>query len=450
MKKTISDYILCNKLLDKKDKHIVALSGGADSVALLLLLIELGYNIEAAHCNFHLRGEESDRDEIFVKHLCAKRGIALHLAHFNTREYAALHKVSIEMAARTLRYTWFEQLRSDIDAASICVAHHRDDSVETFLINLLRGTGIHGLTGIRPVNGRVVRPLLCVTRSQIEEYLKEMVQDYVTDSTNLVDDVMRNKIRLNVLPSMMEAVPGAAEAIGKTADRLSEAAKLFDCAVKQSVKDVKTITKRGVSIDLQTLFKQPSPEYILFEILKEYGFSPSQTEKIFGCLPECHSENQSGKIFVAAEYDLLVDRGRLLIEPRYEPIAPFLIQETGLYVIGNERWRVETKQIDTATFRISKSKECATLDADKVRFPLTVRPVREGERFTPFGMKGTKLVSDYLTDRKRTLFDKRRQTVVVDADGNIVWLVKERPGNNYCIDENTSTVLLLSIGSYGD
>lgn len=189
------------------DKVIIALSGGADSVALLCLLQTLGYNCEAAHCNFHLRGKESDRDEAFVCQLCAKRQVPLHIVHFNTVRTAEERHISIEMAARELRYEWFEEIRRKSGANVIAVAHHRDDSVETLLLNLIRGTGINGLRGIRPKNEHIVRPLLCLDRKEIINYLNRTGQDYVTDSTNLQDEYTRNKIRLNLLPMMQEINP---------------------------------------------------------------------------------------------------------------------------------------------------------------------------------------------------------------------------------------------------
>ena len=195
MKDKVADFIAKQGLLRREGLYLVALSGGADSVALLLILKDLGYRIEAAHCNFHLRGEESNRDEEFVKELCKEKAIPLHLIHFDTKEYAALHQVSIEMAARELRYGYFRQLRQDIGAEKVCVAHHRDDTVETLLMNLMRGSGVHGLTGIRANYGEIVRPLLAVSRQEIVDYLHSIGQPYVTDSTNLVDDVLRNKIR---------------------------------------------------------------------------------------------------------------------------------------------------------------------------------------------------------------------------------------------------------------
>lgn len=436
----VIEYIDEHHLLNRNYKYLVALSGGADSVALLRLLLDMEYNIEAAHCNFNLRGLESDRDEKFVRQLCEKHCVPLHIAHFATREYASLHKISIEMAARTLRYSWFEQLRNDINAAGICVAHHRDDSVETVLMNLLRGTGIHGLTGISAKNGDVLRPLLCVSRKQIEDYLHSIGQDYVDDSTNFVADVVRNKIRLNVIPALCNVNPNASEAIAGTAERLAEAAKMFDYAIAAAIEKVKSTTERGISIDIDRLRAQPSPEYILFEILKNYHFSPSQIAQIY----QQTTSSCSGQTFSSADYDALFDRGRVLVEPLYVAPKPLRIMEEGVYVHENMRVKVEKIVCDGA-FRLSKSNDCAMLDYDKVAFPLVIRPVKDGERFKPFGMNGTKLVSDYLTDKKKSLFDKRRQLVVADAKDRLMWLIKERPDNDFSIESSTERVLSITI-----
>ena len=228
----VNKYIERHSLLQKKSKYIVALSGGADSVALLLILLSQGYNVEAAHCNFHLRGDESNRDEKFVTELCHEKNVKLHLAHFDTISYSQLHKVSIEMAARNLRYSYFKQLAKDVKASGICVAHHRDDSVETVLINLIRGTGLHGLTGIHPKNENILRPLLCVSRDEIEDYLKSVNQLYVTDSTNLKDDFIRNKIRLNIIPALREINPSISESIQSTSERIYDAIDIFDKSKK--------------------------------------------------------------------------------------------------------------------------------------------------------------------------------------------------------------------------
>lgn len=432
----VNKYIARNGLLMKTDKSLVALSGGADSVALLLILKELGYNVEAVHCNFRLRGEESDRDEDFVKRLCQARKIPLHLVHFNTKEYARLHKVSIEMAARNLRYHYFEQLRKDIAANAICVGHHREDSVETLLINLLRGTGVHGLTGIHPRNGRIVRPLLCIGRQDIEDYLQERNQPFVTDSTNLIDDVTRNKIRLNVMPVLREIAPHADKSIWATAQRIAEAAKIFDKAIEEATAQVAVANEEMVSIDIPRLLRQPSPEYLLYEILKNYGFTPQQVEDI-----HAHLQAQSGRIFTSDEYNLVFDRDSIVVERQSEPQRPLRLPEPGKYML-NEKAALTVSVIDTP--QISKENHVATLDADKVRFPLSIRATQAGDRFVPFGMKGSKLVSDYLTDRKQNILQKRAQLVVCDRDDNIVWVVNERTDNRFRITPSTHHTLRMS------
>lgn len=460
-KEIVSSYIARHKMLDIQAKHIVALSGGADSVALLLILLSLGYDVEAAHCNFHLRGEESDRDERFAKSLCEKYGVAFHVVHFATEEYALLHKVSIEMAARELRYRYFEQLRHDIGAADICVAHHADDSVETLLMNLVRGTGIHGLVGIKPVNGYIRRPLLCISRSDIESYLSSVGQAYVTDSTNLVDDVVRNKFRLNVIPLLRDINPNAAGNIRRTAEYISEAVTVFDAAMAAarlrvtkiqgtgsiavsannnsgSVSELEALS--GIVIDIAGLLAELSPEYLLYSILSDYGFTSAQVEQIYA-----HTNAPSGRIWTSAHFELLVDRKRIIIEPRQEIMKPMKIVEPGVYVLKDgRRLAVSTCYIDSG-FVLSRAASIACLDADKVKYPLTLRCVKSGDRFVPFGMRGSKLVSDYLTDRKRTLFEKRRSLVLTDRLGDIVWLVNERPDNRSRITKETKRALVVEI-----
>lgn len=417
-------------------KYIVALSGGADSVALLLVLKQLGYDVEAAHCNFRLRGEESDRDEQFVRSLCERLQVQLHLIHFDTKTYADVHQVSIEMAARELRYRYFEQLRQDIGAQDVCVAHHQDDAVETLLMNLIRGTGIHGLTGIRPRNGHIVRPLLCVTRAEIVRFLDSLHQPYVTDSTNLVPDVVRNKIRLEVLPLLQQINPAATENIARTARWMAEAEKVYNDAFNISLF---TSHSSLFTSPISTLLTKPSPECFLFELLTPHGFTSSQVEQVFDAL-----KGPSGRVFQSPTHELLIDRDQLIIEERHEPFAPMRIPESGLYRLPDGRqFRAETSD----EVAVSRDPHCATLDASKVRFPLTLRTVQTGDRFQPYGMKGTRLVSDYLTDRKRTLFEKRRQLVVTDAQGEILWLVGERVAHCYAVTDATRSILRLSFAS---
>lgn len=246
IKKRVKQYIEKEKLFSPESKVFVALSGGADSVALLRLLHSIGYRCEAAHCNFHLRGTESDRDERFVRGLCRELGIPLHTTHFDTTGYAAEKHVSIEMAARDLRYEWFEKLRVEYRADAIAVAHHQDDSVETMLLNLIRGTGIKGLLGIRPRNGSIVRPLLCATREEIIRYLRHIKQEYVTDSTNTEDEYTRNKIRLHLLPLMEEINPSVKKNLTETGSYLNEAYAIYHKGIADAKERVMT-RKESVS-----------------------------------------------------------------------------------------------------------------------------------------------------------------------------------------------------------
>lgn len=435
-----------------KWKGLVALSGGADSVCLLLVCKSLGYDVEAVHCNFHLRGDEADRDEMFCQQLCEREAVPFHRVHFDTLTYASLHKVSIEMAARELRYNYFEQLRQSIGADDILVAHHRDDSVETVIMNLIRGTGIHGLQGIKPRNGHIVRPLLCVGRKEIEAWLKERERDFVTDSTNLEDDVVRNKIRLNLIPLLEGINPSVSENIAQTALRMVEAGKVFDNAMRKDVDSVVKSTlsstdvapaDRLMSIDVKALAEVSSREYTLQTILSPLLFSPSQVEEI-----SRSDLSQSGKRWESATHTLIVDRGSLLVKEKSNADRkPFRIPETGTYVVSetlsaSEKVSVKVVKVDE-NFLIDRSPLCATLDADKVRFPLCLRNVKPGERFMPFGMKGTKLISDYLTDRKRNLFQKEAQLVIADAEDNVLWLVGERPDGRYCVGRNTINALVI-------
>ncbi|MBR5038275.1 MAG: tRNA lysidine(34) synthetase TilS [Prevotella sp.] len=452
MVERVSKYILQHHLMEMDKKYLVALSGGADSVCLLLILKQLGYSIEAVHCNFHLRGEESDRDEQFCVSFCEKQQVPLHLIHFDTREYAALHHLSIEMAARELRYHYFASLCRDLQTDGVCVAHHQDDSVETVLMNLIRGTGVHGLTGIAPLSIlasdlKVIRPLLCMTRDEIEQFLQDIGQDYVTDSTNLQADMaVRNKIRMEVIPLLEQINPSVKECISLSAHHIQEAAKVFDAAMKTHVAKVMTDNRISIKM-LKTL---PSPEYTLYTILKDYGFSSLQIEQISQRL-----DAEAGTVFSSATHELLVDREELIIEPLFVPAKPMRIPEPGTYLYPCASNGTHHDEDSSIRFRFSLTKmnmgdiphdkHTACLDAATVSFPLTIRPVQQGDRFQPFGMKGSKLVSDYLTDRKCSLFDKRRQLVVTDSTNCIVWLVNQRPNDCCRVTELTKEVLLITI-----
>lgn len=436
MKKKVDAYIERYGLLSINGLHLVALSGGADSVALLRVLLSLGYKVEAMHCNFRLRGTESDRDEAFCKTLCEELGVKLHIVHFDTRAYAELHHVSIEMAARDLRYGYFRQLLTDLEAESICVAHHKDDCAETLLMNIIRGTGIKGLTGIRPKNGPVVRPLLCVSRQDIEDYLTLLHQPYVTDSSNLVDDVTRNKVRLNIMPLLREINPSVVDALSDTAARVTETMPLLDNAVEGFEREHIIKADGYETLSLEALAASPSTEYLLFSLLTKRGFKPMVIEQIAE-----HLDAQSGTKWVSGNMVAVIDRGRLVIAEQVEPFADMQLPIECRYSLRNGSTLELTSFEKSADFCVSKEAYQIEVDADTVHFPLCLRRVWQGDRFVPFGMRGSKLVSDFLTDRKLNIIEKERQLCLTDAEGNIVWLVGLRVSNRNRITDSTKKVL---------
>lgn len=448
LQQKVQQYIVREKLFAEGERLLVALSGGADSVALLRVLLSLGYTCEAAHCNFHLRGEESCRDERFVRTLCEDLGVPFHVVHFDTTAYAGEHRVSIEMAARELRYRYFKDLAVQMGIRFVAVAHHRNDSVETFLLNLIRGTGINGLRGIRPKNEYIVRPLLSVSRKEILDYLAEIEQDYVTDSTNLQDEYTRNKIRLNVLPLMESINPSVQAGIIATSERLSEIAKVYNLLIEKGKKEVILPFMEGgeeaFKVSIPLLLKEPAPQSLLFEILYPLGFNSSQIDSIYTRL-----EGESGRRFSVKEWTVLKDRSCLLVTKTGRFVADDAVLEIpaeGLLSLGDGCRILVKPLVRTEAFAIPRQKNIACLDADKLTFPLIIRHWKQGDKFVPFGMKGMKMLSDYMTDRKFSLLQKRQQWVVCSGE-KIVWLVGERCDNRFRVETDTDRLLWLEIAS---
>lgn len=422
LERRIERYIHDKELFGHSDKLVVALSGGADSVALLRILLSLGYDCVAAHCNFHLRAEESDRDEAFVRNLCGSVSVPLEVVHFQTAGYAKEKGLSIEMAARELRYEWFDAIRRKNGASYIAVAHHKDDSVETFLLNLSRGTGINGLKGIMPKNGLIVRPMLEVGRDDILEYLGGLGQDYVTDSTNLEDVYTRNKIRLDIIPLFKQINPSFCDSVSETASRLAGVASIYRQAVAESLQRIK-ISPNSVSIG--KLLLEVSPQAVLFEWLSPLGFNSTQIDDVLRSL-----KSTSGKMFYSKDWTLLRDRDTLLLRTKDK--------ETESFVLNYKTYRVEPG------FEVPKRSDVAYLDADKLCGELKLRKWQSGDKFVPFGMKCFKKIRDYLRDRKLSLFEKENVMVVTSGD-NIVWIVNERTDNRFRVDGKTENVVEIEV-----
>ena len=429
-------------LLRKDAAVLVALSGGADSVCLLRLLLRMGYRCAAAHCNFHLRGAESVRDENFVTELCKGLGVDLFKADFDTIAQAREQQKGIEEMARDLRYSFFEALRLKHHFHAIVVAHHLNDNAETLLLHLVRGAGLHGLGGMRWRNGFVVRPLLEVSRKDILDYLKILHQPFVVDSTNLLTDATRNKVRLEVMPLLRKLNPKADEALSRAAKNLADADDYLAACLDADAKKVcAEKADKSLDVDLQTLRTLRSPRILLHHILYKYGFNGTQEQQLV------EEEPRNGLLMESPGFCLTYNRGHLLIVPKMdsEDASELTIEGCGVFNRGGKVLAVEKKPLD-ALDKIPRSPDEACLDASKVKFPLCWRLVCVGDRFHPFGMKGSKLLSDFLTEHKLSRFDKERQTVVCSADGKIVWVVGLRPDEHFRIaPKTTATVLLLKI-----
>ncbi len=435
--KKIRETILRHRLLEEDGTVIVALSGGADSVALLAVLTALGYRCAAAHCNFHLRGGESDRDERHARAIAKKLGADIHVRHFDTEAYAEQMHVSEEMACRELRYRWFEHLRRTLGAQAVAVAHHCDDNIETMFLNLLRGTGIHGLAAIRHRNGFVARPLLDVTRAEIEEYLGLRDIAYVTDSTNLSNDFKRNRLRNVLLPKLYELFPEARRSIAKSISYLRENAVVYDHAVKTACGRY----RHGDAIDLAALLAEyPAPATLLYEMLHPMGFSLSQVRSIVACA------DGSGQRFRSSSHAAVLSRGRLLLKElscsdtvaREYPVS--LREDIDVPV------KLRVAVVPAVGFRPEKDGSVLYLDASVLegspRFAL--RRWRRGDRMIPYGMKGSKKLSDVFTDLKLSLLDKQNLWILT-RDSRILWIVGLRASALYPVTDATERIVEVSL-----
>ena len=439
MLSTVQAYIAQHQLLRPGAPVIVGLSGGADSVALLHILTRLGYPCVAAHCNFHLRNDESDADADFAQQTTEALGLPFRRIDFDTADYARQNGVSTEMAARTLRYEWFDTLRRELGAEAIAVAHHRDDNVETVLLNLIRGTGLSGLCGMRPRNGHIVRPLLSVDRHQIVRWLADRHLPFCTDSSNASDVYRRNFVRLRLLPLMEQLNPSVRDAILRMAGHLTDVEAIYRNAIDSHRAHLIDADGR-ISID--ALLRTPAPQAVLFELLTPYGFTSSQCADIARAL-----SGESGRSFVApgGRWHLLKDRLHLILYPAYEVSADAFTLTLGSELTAPIRLSLEERIVDEA-FTISRSPHVATFDADRIALPLTLRRWRAGDSFVPFGMTGRKKLSDYFSDHKFSLLRKAAAWILCDASGRILWIVGHRTDNRFRITSKTRRALIVTQG----
>ncbi len=437
VQKYIKDYSLCSAT----KPIIVGFSGGPDSVALLCVMKELGFSIIAAHCNFHLRGAESDRDMEFAKSLAKKIGVPFELIHFETEKYAAEKHISIEMAARELRYDWFAKLKKENNAEAIAVAHHSDDVVETFIINLMRSSGLHGLTGIKPKNGDIIRPLLCVSRKEILDYLEHTCQDYVIDSTNNENDYLRNKIRNIILPEMELAAPSAKKSILRTIENLQRSESLQNDTIQRWADRLITKGEDIVRIKLDELQQENNKDFILYELLRPYGGTLDIVRSVFKS-----GEETSGLRFLTMTHVFVKNRNELHVTCLHEETDIFHEIEINVATTSIENpVHLAFEVCDGANITIEKNVRNCYIDADKIKYPLHIRKWQKGDCFVPFGQKGTKKVSDFFINEKLSIIEKERTFILTNGDGQIIWIIGRRADNRFRITDKTNKVLHISL-----
>lgn len=435
MQQKVQTYIQGQQLLEPSDRVIVGVSGGADSVALLHILLALGYDCIIAHCNFNLRMDESRRDEEFVRNWSQLLKVPFYNIDFDTIGYATKHGISIEMAARDLRYNWFYELLNELEAQAIAVAHHADDSIETLLMNLVRGTGLRGLTGISPRNRKVVRPLLCLTRAEIETYLVRNDLGHVEDSTNLLTDYQRNKFRNEVLPLLEEINPSVRKTLYTSLRNFEGSLTIYEQAIDKIRSGITQTEPDCIRIDIDLLKQQVHVPAVLFELLYPYGFGSAIVEQIFEQL-----DGESGKLFYSDSHRLLKDRKHLIVSP-IEQIGKnvFWISDSDKEIDKPFQMKIRRKAADEDLV-ISKSKDCIHIDASGLSFPLQLRRWQTGDYFYPFGMNQKKKVSDFFIDNKLSLLDKEQSWLLVSGD-DIVWIVGQRMDNRFRVTGETREVI---------
>ena len=425
----------CN-LIAEGDRLVLALSGGIDSMVLADLLLKTKVDFVVVHCNFHLRSEESDSDEKFVCEFAEKHGVQCFVKHFETVEYAEEKGISIEMAARDLRYAWFEELRQQLDYEKIAVAHHADDQAETFFINLLRGAGLRGLKGMQPKNGCIIRPLLWVSREQIHQYAIENQILWHEDHTNAESVYLRNKIRNQLLPVFDELHPEARQGLYKSLEHLSAENELFRELLKEKLSQIVRHDDGIQKVKVPEPVEGPTLSFqLLFEWLRNYGFNTDQCRFIFKAM-----ETGIGNKYFSSTHQLVIGRNELQLS-EIKSVSDEEIQiEVGKGEIISPIHLRFSRFEKSSGFVIDKSPDVALLDADKIQFPLTLRHWRHGDRFHPLGMKGSKLLSDFFVDQKFTESQKQNVFLLVSAESEILWVVGYRIDDRFKVEETTKSV----------
>jgi tRNA(Ile)-lysidine synthase len=427
-----------NHLFASPGQLLLTVSGGVDSVVLCELCHRAGLVFQIAHVNFGLRGAESEDDEQFVRQLAAKYKVPVHVEKIDAKSYAAERKLSIQVAARESRYAWFEKLLND-ELRYIVTAHHADDNIETVVMNFFRGTGIAGLRGMLPVTGHVVRPLLPFTRNEILEFAKENDLPWREDSSNLSDKYSRNKFRHTIIPLLKEIYPEVEQNLLANARRFTDIENLYHQAVELHKKKLVEHKGNEVHIPVLKLLKSSPSNTIVYEIIKDYGFTPHQSEEVMRLL-----SGGQGKLVQSATHRIIRNRNWLIISPNAGVESGHLLIEENEEQIEFESGTIEIKQVARDKVNISNSPAMAFLDASEIEYPLLLRKWKAGDYFYPFGLRKKKKISRFLIDQKISPTEKEN-VWVIESGKRVCWVVGRRIDDRFKIEDSTKTVLVLKV-----
>ena len=437
--KLTKDFITEYNLFNKTNHILLTVSGGIDSVVMLDVFSKLNYNFAVAHCNFQLRGKESDKDQEFVKSLADKYKSQFFTINFETEKYATDKGISTQMAARDLRYYWFEKIRSENNFDFVAIAHNKNDVAETILLNLVRGTGLKGLTGIAPKNNKIIRPLLFASRDDIVDYKKQNNLQFREDSSNSKTKYKRNKIRHKVIPVLQELNPSFFDTMLQNAKRFTEIYNIYQSSVNTTKATIITKNHNNTLININALKKTESPKTFLFEYLKPYNFSDSQLEDILSSV-----NSESGKMFLSDTHKIIKDRDFFILSENItETKKDYFICKTDKKINEPINLSIEIINVDK-NYKISKQNNIADFDIDVLTFPLKLRKWEKGDFFMPLGMNRAKKLSDFFIDEKVPLNEKEN-IWILESKGEIVWVTTKRIDDRFKVTKNTKQILRIKI-----